>query len=96
MRVVNRLAGTLAPAAFVVALGAITLWGQLPIPVPGQNNAPQRGGQVPEGQRGPGQQGQRGRGAPAAPPAPMVVAPLATASPEITGPGRFFETLMQL
>ena len=96
MRVVNRLAGTLAPAAFVVALGAITLWGQLPIPVPGQNNAPQRGGQVPQGQRGLGQQGQRGRGAPAAPPAPMVVAPLATASPEITGPGRFLETLMQL
>src|SRR5207244_7761670 len=87
----NRLAGSLALAAFVVAIGVMTLLGQLPIPIPGQNNGAQTGGQ---GQRGGGRGGQRG--APAAPPAPMVVAPLTTASAEITGPGKFFETLMTL
>src|SRR5215475_4235482 len=77
--------------ALVIAIGAVTIFGQLPIPVPGQNNGAPGGA---PGQRGGGQRGQRG--APAAPPAPMVVAPLAAASAEITGPGNFFETLMEL
>src|SRR5437867_1929567 len=82
MTVTNRLAGKLAVAAFVVAISVMTVLGQLPIPVPGQNNG------------APGQRGQRG--AQAAPPAPMVVAPFAAATAEITGPGKFFETLMEL
>src|SRR5262245_25779554 len=95
MTVTNRFVGKLAFAAFVVAISVMTALGQLPIPVPGQNNNAQGGAQ---GQRGGGGQGGRGgqRGAPAAPPAPMVVAPLAAASAEITGPGNFFETLMEL
>jgi len=62
-----------------------SLSGQLPIPVQGQ-----RGG-IPE-------QGQRGqRGAPAAAPTSNpLVSPLGTASAEITGPGMFYETLMEL
>jgi Alpha/beta hydrolase domain len=93
MSVTKRLAGRLWLAAIVVAISAITVMGQLPIPVPGENN----GGPGAQGQRGGGGQGGRGqRGAPAAPPAPMVVAPLATVSSEITGPGKFFETLMEL
>ena len=94
MMVSNRLV-KLALAAFVVAISAMTVLGQLPIPVPGQNN----GTQGAQGQRGGGGgQGGRGgqRGAQAAPPAPMIVAPLATASAEISGPGKFFETLMEL
>src|SRR6185436_18410405 len=48
----------------------------------------------------PGQPGQRGGGrgsqpAPAPDPPPVVSA-IATASPEVTGPGKFFETLMEL
>jgi len=74
-------------AAIVAAIGVITLFAQLPIPAPGQNDG-QRG------QRG----GQRGGApaTPATPPRPMVVAPLATVFPEVTGPGKFFETLMTL
>src|SRR5437773_8869962 len=83
-------------AAFVVVITGITVWAQLPIPVPGQtptlNNGPQPGAR---GQRG--GQGQRGQfPVQPQPAAPVVVAPLATATPEITGPGKFFETLMQL
>ncbi len=95
MMVSNRLAGKLVLAAFVVAISVMTVLGQLPIPVPGQNN----GTQGAQGQRGGGGgQGGRGgqRGAQAAPPGPMIVAPLATASAEISGPGKFFETLMEL
>ena len=85
-----RFVGKLALAAVLVTFGVMTVLGQLPIPVPGQNNG-QRGGAPPA---------QGGRGgqpaAPAAPSASMVVAPLATASSEVTGPGKFFETLMEL
>src|SRR5947207_443284 len=79
---------------FVAALFAITVMtvlGQLPIPTQGQ-----RGGQ--QGQQN-GAQGQRGqgRGQQAAPQdPPPVVSPIATASQEITGPGKFYETLMEL
>jgi len=70
------------------------VFAQLPIPVQGQ-----RGGQTPPAPQ-PGQPGQRGGGrgsqpAPAPDPPPVVSA-IATASPEVTGPGKFFETLMEL
>jgi hypothetical protein len=90
MSVTNRFAGNLTVAAFalviiaITAISAPTLFAQLPIPVPGG----QRGGQ--------GQRGQRGAASSPAPVAPMVVAALATASGEVTGPGKFFETLMEL
>ena len=69
----------------VTTISAVTVLGQLPIPVQGQPpQAPQ------PGQRGRGQQ-------PApVPDPPPVVSPIATASPEVTGPGKFFETLMEL
>jgi Alpha/beta hydrolase domain len=63
------------------------LFGQAPIPVPGQppaQNAPQPGG--------PGRGG-RGRGAQPAAPVKQVAAPL-PAAVEVTGPGAFFETFM--
>ena len=77
-------------AAVSVAFSIMTTLGQLPIPVQGQ-----RGGQG-EGQRG--QRGGQGRGQQPAQPQdpPPVVSPIATASPEVTGPGKFYETLMEL
>src|ERR1043166_8610832 len=81
---------TLFFAAAVVVAGAVTIAGQLPIPT--------RGGQPPA----PGQQGQgRGRGARGgeatqAPDPPPAVSAIAVATPEITGPGKFYETLMEL
>ena len=86
MKVTKRLGGTLALSALVFVLGAITLLGQTPIPVPGQNPA-QAGGQ---GQRGRG--GQRGAEA-ATEPVKQVAASIPTAV-EVTGPGAFFETFM--
>src|SRR4029453_6522658 len=74
--------------ALLIGAGA-TILAQLPIPVQGQRGGGQ-GQQAPQGQRG-----QRG-GQAAAPAAPPVVSPIATVSPEITGPGKFFETLMEL
>ena len=81
--------------AMVVVLGAIafsttTVSGQLPIPVQGQ-----RGAQPPAAPQGQGRG--RGRGQePQAPDPPPVVSAIATATPEITGPGKFYETLMEL
>jgi hypothetical protein len=90
MTVWNRWAAGIASAAGVVAVSASTLFGQLPIPVQGQ----------PEGQGRQGQPGQRGGGrgqqAPQVPDPPPVVSAVATASAEVTGPGKFFETLMEL
>src|SRR5438552_1647533 len=74
-------------AAVAVVLSVITVLGQLPIPVQGQ-----RGAQAPQGQRG---QGQRGQPAQPQDP-PPVVSPVAAASPEVTAPGKFYETLMEL
>lgn len=76
----------------VTVSAAALLGGQLPIPVQGQ-----RGGQAPAPQ-GPGQGRGRGRGQEPAqvPDPPPVVSPIATATPEITGPGKFYETLMDL
>jgi Alpha/beta hydrolase domain len=77
------------PAATLVSMalliGGTIVLGQLPIPVQGQRGAGQ----------GQGQRGQRG-GQAAAPTAPPVVSPIAIVSAEITGPGKFYETLMEL
>lgn len=100
--VTKRLGRTIALAAFIAALSAIPFLGQTAIPVPGQNPAQdagpgQRGGG--QGQRGQGQRagGGRGqRGAEAAPaPVKQVVAAVPTAV-EVTGPGPFFETFMDV
>jgi hypothetical protein len=72
--------------AFTIA-GAIDLTAQLPIPVQGGQ------GQAPQGQaRGRG----RGQEPTQVPDPPPVVSAIATATPEITGPGKFYETLMAL
>src|SRR5215831_16948532 len=75
-------------AAFALIVATIVpVSAQLPIPVQGQR-ADQPAG------RG----GGRGRGPepPQAPDPPPVVSPIATATPEIAGPGKFYETLMEL
>jgi hypothetical protein len=83
----------MAITAVVAAFGAFSVFGQLPIPVQGQRG----GGQGQQGQAGGGgQRGQRGAQAAATPAAPPVVSPLASASAEVTGPGKFYETLMEL
>jgi hypothetical protein len=74
----------------IMAIAIATASGQLPIPTQGQ-----RGGQGQRGQGGQGGQGQRGQ-QPAQQDPPPVVSALASVSVEITGPGRFFETLMEL
>ena len=75
---------------FALLAGAsATVFAQLPIPVQGQRGGAQ-GQQAPQGQRG-----QRGA-QPAAPAATPVVSPIAMVSQEITGPGKFYETLMEL
>jgi hypothetical protein len=80
---------TMLLVALAALLGVVTALGQLPIPVQGQRGAQ---GQQP-GQRGQGQRGQQ-----AAPPQdpPPVVSAIASSSAEVTGPGKFFETLMEL
>src|SRR4051812_7095160 len=76
----------------VVVAGAVTIAAQLPIPVQGQ-----RGQAPPPGQQGQGRgRGGRGGDAAQAPDPPPVVSPLAIATAEITGPGKFYETLMEL
>ena len=91
----HRWTAAIASVAIVMAAEAITVSGQLPIPVQGQ-----RGGQTPPQPPQPGPPGQRGGGRgpqqPPAPDPPPVVSAVATASPEVTGPGKFFETLMEL
>jgi len=90
MRGMTRVAATVALAAAAVTLAVATPTAQLPIPVQGQRGAepaPQ-----PQGQRGRGQRGQVEQ----PPDPPPVVSPVASASAEITGPGRFYETLMAL
>src|SRR5437762_4912542 len=84
---------TLAVIAVVIAASAVTVLGQLPIPTRGQT--------PPAGPGAPGQgqgRGRAGRGgeAPQAPDPPPVVSAIAMATPEITGPGKFYETLMEL
>jgi hypothetical protein len=94
MTVKNRLTLQAAIAAVVLTISVLTVRGQLPIPAQGQRGGQ---GQGQQGQRGAGQgQGQRGGAQAATPPAPQVVSPIAAASAEITGPGKFYETLMEL
>jgi hypothetical protein len=75
----------IALIVLIAGAGVMTVSGQLPIPVPGQD--PARGG-AQAGGRG-------GRGAPAAAAQPVkqVVTPIPTAI-EVTGPGEFYETFM--
>ena len=91
----NRLPEKIALTVFVAAASVMTVSGQLPIPVPGQN--PAQGGAsggAPGGGRGGRGGGRGGRGAqPAAEPVKQVVTPIPTAV-EVTGPGEFFETFM--
>jgi hypothetical protein len=88
----NRLAVTMALFILALAIRITTTLGQLPIPVQGQRG-PQAQDQGQRGQRGQGQRGQQ-----PAPPQdpPPSISEIATASTEITGPGRFYETLMEL
>ena len=76
----------LATLALIVAV-AVPLAAQLPIPV--QSG---RGDQPPAGRGGRG----RGQEPPQVPDPPPVVSPIASASQEVTGPGKFYETLMEL
>ena len=74
----------------LVLAGAGAVFGQLPIPVPGQASP----GQAPTPQGAPGGRGGRGgRGTQPAEPPKQVVTPIPTAI-EVTGPGDFFETFM--
>ena len=79
----NRLLEKIAPIVFVAASSVMTVSGQLPIPVPGQN--PSQGG----GRGGRG----GGRGAQAVAPVKQVAASIPAAT-EVTGPGEFYETFM--
>src|SRR5437867_9670904 len=88
MTAANRWILRLTVFAVIARITVITAPGQLPIPV-------QQGQRGAQGQRGQGGQGQRGQAAQPQDP-PPVVSPIATVSAEITGPGRFFETLMEL
>lgn len=86
MRVMTLWRRNIALNLCVTTVTALSAWGQLPIPVPGQNPGP--GGNP--GGRG----GGRGRGAQPAPaPVKQVVTPIPGAV-EVTGPGPFFETFM--
>jgi Alpha/beta hydrolase domain len=84
----SRLTLTITIAALALVVSVRTTFAQLPIPVQGQ-----RGSE-------PAQQGQRGRGPRGQQEQPRdpspVVAPVATASAEVVGPGKFYETLMEL
>jgi len=81
---------TVALIAVVITASAVTVLGQLPIPTRGQTS--------PAAPGAPGQGQGRGRGgvAPQAPDPPPVVSAIAIGTPEITGPGKFYETLMEL
>jgi len=71
----------------VFAGAAMTVWAQLPIPVPGQNP----GSAPPAAPAGRG--GGRGRGATPAPPVKQVAAPIPSAV-AVSGPGELYETFM--
>ena len=101
MPAANRLTLTVAILAAALVLSGRTTRGQLPIPVQGQRGADAPPAQPAQPQ--PGQQGQRGqrgqgqRGQPALPQdPPPVVSAIAAVSAEIAGPGKFYETLMEL
>src|SRR5580704_3313509 len=87
----NRLPQKIALTIFAASASVMTVSGQLPIPVSGQNPA-QGGAQAgaPGGARG-GRGG--GRGAQPAAVVKQVAAPIPAAI-EVTGPGEFYETFM--
>src|SRR5215813_2633751 len=91
MTVVTRSTTIVAVGGVMLLAGAITLTAQLPIPVQGQRGQP-------AAPQAPGQGRGRGRGQEPAqvPDPPPVVSAIAAATAEITGPGRFYETLMEL
>ncbi|HEX4274933.1 MAG TPA: alpha/beta hydrolase domain-containing protein [Bryobacteraceae bacterium] len=99
----NRPPEKIAFFALIAAVGAVSLSGQLPIPVPGQTPAVgggQGGGAqagaaaAGRGGRGGGRSGRGGRGTQAAAePVKQVVAPVPSAT-EVDGPGEFYETFM--
>jgi hypothetical protein len=88
----NRSPEKIALTVLVATASVMTVSGQLPIPVPGQNQA--QGG-IQAGPPGGGRGGRGGgRGAQAvATPVKQVVAPIPAAI-EVTGPGEFYETFM--
>ena len=88
----NRLPEKTALTLCIAAAGVMTVFGQLPIPVPGQS--PAQGGAQAGGPVG-GRSGRGGRGPQqaAAEPVKQVVAPIPTAI-EVSGPGEFYETFM--
>ena len=83
----NRRSVTVVLIASALTIGAISVMAQLPIPTQGQP-----AGQAPGGQRG----GGRGQQPAPAPDPPPVISPIAIASAEVAGPGKFYETLMEL
>lgn len=89
MRALNSLPSRILITALAFAL---TVLGQLPIPVPGQNQQP---GAAPSGPSGGGRGRAGGRGAQAAAPEPVkqVATPIPSAF-EVTGPGEIYETFM--
>jgi hypothetical protein len=94
MRKKNHPALAFAMLVLAALMTVTTVLGQLPIPVQGgAQGGGQRGG---GGQAQQGGRGQRGAQQPAAPAVTPVVSPIAAASAEITGPGKFYETLMEL
>src|SRR5712691_257001 len=95
MSTATRWTGTMAITAVAIGVGAALLAAQTAIPTrEGRGAQPAQG----QGGRGPGGQGRRG-GAPPQPstlPSTPMASPLPMVSGEITGPGRIFETLMEL
>ena len=84
MRNLNRLANQITQVAIILAIGTMTVLGQSAIPTRSGNDGGQR-------------QGFEGRGGTQTEePVEQVVSPLATVSEEVTGPGRMFESLMEL
>jgi hypothetical protein len=81
----------LAVALVTMSTASVTVLGQLPIPTRGQT-PPSPGAPGPGQGRGRGGRGQDVQ----APDPPPVVSAIATATPEVTGPGKFYETLMEL
>jgi hypothetical protein len=90
MRAMNRVTEKIALTVLVGAASVMTVLGQLPIPVPGQNPGPSGAPAAAPGGRG---GGRGGRGAPPAAPIKQVAAPI-PAAVEVTGPGEFYETFM--
>jgi len=86
------LIAVIVVAALLVSV--TTTRGQLPIPQQGGRGAEAPGQPGPQGQRGQGR-GQRGQPAQPQDP-PPVVSPVAAVTAEIAGPGKFYQTLMEL